>query len=206
MSSRRERKDRMNYQSILKCGVVPVLALAVVGNSAQALEINSDESRVSLVSTKILADGTNSVSEVFMFNSVSGSVASDGAATVTIDLGTVETGIDIRNQRMGEFFFEVAQFPDATITAQIPDSALEIGSHTMDLEVGVSMHGSQMDYTVPVVISSDADNVIVVASQPVLVDATSFELNGGLQKLGELAGLLHIPKTVPVSFNLAFSR
>ena len=46
----------------------------------------------------------------------------------------------------------------------------------------------------------------VVATEPVLVDAASFELKGGLAKLGELAGLLHIPSTVPVSFTLSFTR
>lgn len=175
-------------------------------NNAAALEVDSDESSVNLVSTKILADGTSSVAELFSFNSLAGNVTDDGTATVSIDLGVVHTGIDIRNERMSEFLFETAQYPEATITAQVPESAMNNGSRLIDLDVDVDMHGSQMSYTVPVVITSDESKVMVVASQPILVDAASFDLQGGLGKLGELAGLLHIPATVPVTFTLAFNR
>lgn len=196
----------MNGKTTLGVAMAGVLFWTFGSNAAVALEVDSEQSRISLVSTKILADGTSSVSEVFSFTSLAGSVADDGAATVVIDLGAVETGIDIRNQRMSEFFFEVSEYPEATITAQIPDSALNEGNQLMDLQVFVDMHGSQMEYLVPVVVTTDSENIMVVATEPVLVDATSFELKGGLEKLGELAGLLHIPTTVPVSFNLSFTR
>jgi len=68
------------------------------------------------------------------------------------------------------------------------------------------MRGKQMMYTVPVVVTSDKAQVLVAASKPLLVDANSFGLQGGLGKLGELAGLMHIPSTVPVMFNLVFER
>lgn len=196
----------MKLNTVLIPAIASILTLAVGSHSAMALEVDSSQSRVSLVSTKILADGTSSVSEVFSFTSLAGSVGDNGSATVTIDLGAVETGIDIRNQRMSEFFFEVSEYPDATITAQIPETALEEGSQKMDLQVAVDMHGSQAEYLVPVVITSNSESILVVATEPVLVDAASFELKGGLDKLGELAGLLHIPTTVPVSFNLLFVR
>ena len=175
-------------------------------NSAAALEVDSDVSSVNLVSTKVLADGTASVSELFSFNSLAGSVTEDGSATVSIDLGVVQTGIDIRNERMRDYLFETSQYPEATITAQVPESVMGNGSHLIDLDVDVDMHGSQMSYTVPVMVISDERKIMVVASQPLLVDAASFDLQGGLGKLGELAGLLHIPTTVPVTFNLAFNR
>jgi len=187
-----------------------LLAIAIsagVGiKSAAALEVDSDASSVNLVSTKILADGTSSVSELFSFNSLAGSVADDGSATVSVDLGVVQTGIDIRNERMSEHLFETAKYPEATITAQVPESAMSNGISLIDLDVEVDMHGSQVSYTVPVIVTSDDSKIMVVASQPVLVDAASFQLEGGLGKLGELAGLLHIPATVPVTFTLAFNR
>jgi len=76
----------------------------------------------------------------------------------------------------------------------------------IDLDITVDMRGKQMMYTVPVVVTSDDARVLVVTSKPLLVDANSFDLLGGIGKLGELAGLLHIPSTVPVMFNLAFKR
>ena len=68
------------------------------------------------------------------------------------------------------------------------------------------MHGSEANYTVPVVITATNNNITVVAVEPVLVNATQFELDAGLGKLTELAGLFHIPTTVPVSFSLSFNR
>ena len=186
----------------------PVLALALIGSSfnALALEVDSSQSKVNVVSTKVLADGTASVAEIFTFDSLEGSVGEDGTASVTIDLAAIKTGIDIRNERMGEYLFETDRYPEATITAQIPDAALSTGSQTLDLELNVDMHGKQMMYTVPVMVASDESSVMVTSEEPLLVDAASFDLQGGLGKLGELAGLLHIPATVPVTFSLTFNR
>jgi len=174
--------------------------------SASALELNSDNSRVSLVSTKAVGDGKSTVAEVFSFPTLTGNVADDGTASVVIDLSSIQTGIDIRNERMSEFFFEVANHPEAVISAQVSESALKAGTQQMDLQVTVAMHGSEAEYTVPVVVTATDKNVTVVAVEPVLVAASSFELESGLGKLTELAGLFHIPTTVPVSFSLSFDR
>ncbi|MGQ7846454.1 YceI family protein [Granulosicoccus sp. 3-233] len=188
--------------------IAPALAIALIGSAtdALALDIDSGNSKVNVVSTKVLADGTSSVAEIFTFNSLEGSVDDSGEATVTIDLGAIETGIDIRNERMGEYLFETDRYPTATITAQVPETALAPGQQTLDLEIGLDMHGKQATYTLPVLVASDAAQVTVTAEQPLLLDVTAFDLQGGLGKLGELAGLLHIPATVPVTFSLTFNR
>jgi len=196
----------MNRNITLSAAMATAIICGVASTSSVALELDSENSRVSLVSTKVLADGKASVLEVFSFSSLSGSVADDGAASVVIDLETVDTGIGIRDQRMGEFFFKVAKYPAATITTQIPESVLEEGSQVMELPVSVNMHGNDVEYMVPVIVTSSTENIMAVAVEPVLVDATAFKLEGGLGKLGELAGLLHIPTTVPVSFSLSFNR
>ncbi len=192
----------------LAAALAPTLALVLLSgaSSAFALDIDSSNSKVNVVSTKVLADGTSSVAEIFTFSSLAGSVDDNGEASITIDLGAIETGIDIRDERMGEYLFETDRYPDATITAQIPDSALATGSRTIQLELNVDMHGKQMMYTAPVMVSSDATTVMVTTEEPLLVDAASFDLQGGIGKLGELAGLLHIPTTVPVTFSLTFTR
>ncbi len=202
----------MKIRNITAPALAPALAASFAlvllsgASSAFALDIDSSNSKVNVVSTKVLADGTSSVAEIFTFSSLAGSVGDNGEASVTIDLGAIETGIDIRDERMGEYLFETDRYPNATITAQIPDSALANGSRTIDLELNVDMHGKQMMYTVPVMVSSDATTVMVTAEEPLLVDAASFDLQGGLGKLGELAGLLHIPTSVPVTFSLTFTR
>ena len=46
-------------------------------------------------------------------------LGADGAARVEIDLASVNTGVEIRDERMREIFFQVADFPSATVTAQL---------------------------------------------------------------------------------------
>ncbi len=185
-----------------------ILALALISSatSAFALELDSSQSRVNLVSTKVLADGSSSAAEIFTFDSLAGSVGDDGSAMVTIDLGAIQTGIDIRNERMAEYLFETANYPEVTITSMIDDSTVTAGVRTIDLDIDVDMHGKQMSYTVPVLVTADDSSVMVISEEPLLIDASSFDLQGGLGKLSELAGLLHIPTTVPVTFSLAFTR
>lgn len=191
----------------LRTLISPVLALALIGTTnAFALELDSSQSTVKLVSTKVLADGASSAAEIFTFDSLTGNVGDDGAATVMIDLGAVQTGIDIRNERMAEYLFETADYPEAIISATIDDAIVTAGVHKVDLDIDVDLHGSKMSYTVPVVVSADDSSVTVISEEPLLLDAASFDLQGGLGKLSELAGLLHIPATVPVTFSLSFTR
>lgn len=186
----------------------PILALVLISSatSALALELDSSHSRVNLVSTKVLADGSSSAAEVFTFDSLAGSVGNDGSATITIDLGAIQTGIEIRNERMAEYLFETSDYPEVTINSRIDDSVIMAGFRTIDLDIDVDMHGKQISYSVPVLVTADDSSVMVISEEPLLIDASSFDLQGGLGKLSELAGLLHIPTTVPVTFSLTFTR
>lgn len=194
----------MSIRTILP--ITSTLALLAVSTAASALKVDSDHSRVSLISTKVLADGASSVTELFTFDSLAGSVDENGMATITIDLGSVETGIEIRNERMGELLFETDTYPEATVTAQLDDAGFNAGSCMLELDLTLDLHGEQSTYTVPALVSADEQSVMVVSQQPVLLDASDYELQGGIGKLAELAGLLHIPTTVPVSFSLTFER
>ena len=58
----------------------------------------------------------------------------------------------------------------------------------------------------PVVVDATADALVVTAVEPVLLDAAAFDLVGSIAELADLAELVHIPTTVPVSFSLEFDR
>jgi hypothetical protein len=58
------------------------------------------------------------VGEVHHFQKVSGTVSDAGAVTITIDLGSVETNIDIRNERMIEHVFKAVN-PTATLSGEV---------------------------------------------------------------------------------------
>ncbi|KPP94791.1 YceI family protein [Erythrobacter sp. HL-111] len=190
------------------------LALAACGTQAEeAPPANTGEwrivpeaSRLTYVSVK-----SGEVLETNRFTGLAGSVSENGTATVTIDLSTLETGVDIRNQRMRDLFFEIADHPTATVTAEIDPAAfadLAIGetrvqplAATLDLKGVEGQIDTQVDVT-----RTAPDRVTAVSSEPVLVYADAFGLGEGIEQLRELADLPSITPAVPVTFALAFER
>jgi len=184
-----------------------LLSAVLAANAAIAdLTLDSERSSVSLITFKVLAEAAASVGERHSFSNLKGSVGSDGAATVSVPLDTIETGIPIRNERLAQFVFETEKYPNATITADVPDAVMAVGTHSVDLNVTLTFHGKEQMLTVPVLVVSADSEVVVSATQPVMLDATAYDLGAGIGKLAELAKLLHIPTTVPVSFTLVFDK
>ncbi|WP_108259492.1 YceI family protein [Mangrovicoccus ximenensis] len=181
-------------------------ALLVLPCAALAWDLDPDGSAVSYVSMK-----NGSIAEANSFSSLSGSVSDAGAVTVDINLASVETGIDIRNQRVRDLLFKVDVFPKATVTAQVDlDALAEIApgaSAKMELPLTLSVNDTGSDYASTVLVTRAGEDRVVVASlAPVIVDAEELDFPEGLAKLRELAGLDSIQPVVPVSFVLSFAR
>lgn len=150
------------------------------------------------------------VAEANRFDRLTGSVAPDGTASVVIDLASVETGVDIRNERMREMFFDVAANPTATITARLDPQAfagLAVGQAlTRPLKASVSIKGVTADIETEVLVTRVADGrVTVVPTAPVIISTDMFDLTDELGELRAVAQLPSITPAVPVSFILAFT-
>lgn len=194
--------SRRQAPCLLAAGMTVLLA----GPVSADMTLDAERSSISMISVKVPAGGDSSVSERLGFSEVSGQVDNDGQATVSIPLDSINTGIDIRDERMREHLFETGEWPEATITASVPQSALSEGSHRIDLDTTLSLHGKEQQLSIPALVDVDSDTVVVNSMEPVLLDAADYELGGGIDKLTELAGLMLIPTTVPVSFTLTFTR
>ncbi|MEO0642595.1 MAG: YceI family protein [Pseudomonadota bacterium] len=171
-----------------------------------AWSVDSDASSLSYVSVK-----SGEIAEANRFSGFSGSVTPEGTARVEIDLATIETKVDIRNERMREIFFEVAEFPKATVTAQIDPAAfdtLSVGeSMVQPLKATLTVKGVEAPVETQVSVTrTNEDGVLVTSVEPVIVYADALELTQALATLQELAGLPSITPAVPVSFSIAFKR
>lgn len=149
--------------------------------------------------------------EANTFETLSGSVSADGAATVEIDLASVSTGVDTRDERMRDILFEVVDNPSAIVTAQIDPAAfatLGVGENTTQLIDGtLELRGIEAPFEAEVTVTrTGADRVLVVSDKPVIVEASRYELGDGLAQLQELASLPSITPAIPVTFSLAFER
>jgi len=145
------------------------------------------------------------------FKHVAGSLTDAGAFSLSIDLTSVDTGVEIRDQRLQSVLFEVAQFPTLTIDAVVNPkllAGLKVGDTlTTQVEATIMLHGQKQQKSFDVLVAKLSDKKMVVSSlAPVIVQANEFGLVAGVEKLKELAGLPSISLAVPVSFVLTLAQ
>lgn len=167
-------------------------------------QLVADQSNVGFVSVK-----AGNVGESHSFKKLSGSVQPDGTVGVAIDLASVDTGIDVRNQRMRGMLFEVASFPDAKLTAKIDPAAIKAlkpgERKIMSVPVTLDLHGTTNSIEAPLTITRLAgDSVLVETVKPLIIDASAVGLEAGLGKLQDIAKLPAISTAVPVTASLVF--
>ena len=181
------------------------LSLLMAAASAQPdWTLVNESSQLNFVSTK-----ASHIAETHTFTELSGQITDDGAAKLVIDLTSVDTGIDIRDQRMQSMLFDVVSFPDARIETRLDLPALETltAPTTLVIEAELSLAGQ----TTPVqgqvlVVPVDRSRVSITTVAPIIVRAPSLGLESGIEALREIAGLPSIGYSVPVTFSLIFTR
>lgn len=182
--------------------LIAILAAVPAG----AWTLDSNASTISYVSIK-----NADTAEPNLLPQLSGGVGEDGTARIEIDLASVETYIDIRNERMKEHLFKVADYPVAALEAALDMAALEKlksgATAESEFDVTVSANGEVVDYPVLATVTRVGDDrVMVVSREPVILYADEFGWDTGLNALREIAGLDSIQLAVPVNFTLVFDR
>jgi len=167
-------------------------------------ELDGERSTVQFMSVK-----NASVAELHHFRAITGGISDTGAAQIVLDLDSVETLVPIRNQRMRELLFETVRFPAAMLRAEVPTSltGLAVGeARDTSIEVEVDLHGATKSYIAEVLVTRLNDGGLqVVISEPIVIKAADFGLDGGIDILREVAGLKSISTAVPVSGQLVFT-
>jgi polyisoprenoid-binding protein YceI len=183
------------------------LGFLLVSSAASATQwqINNNESQINFISTK-----KTNIAEVHQFDKIAGSLADNGEFSVAIDLASVDTGVEIRDSRMKEFLFNIADFPKAVISAKLPPNEiaqLEVGqTKPLSVDGMLELHGQKQEMTFEVLVTKvTANELLVVSAHPVILNADNYKLAKGIEKLRELASLPSISHAVPVSFYLTLN-
>ena len=166
--------------------------------------LDNDSSRISFVSTK-----AGAAAEVHRFGALDGRVDDDGNVTVSIDLDSVDTAIQIRDERMREMLFETGQYPTATLATKVDletVNALESGaSADMTIEGQLMLHGATVSLTIEMAVARLSESrVMAVSQKPLIVNASQVGLLEGIERLRAVAALPTISPAVPVTFVLMF--
>ena len=191
-------------RSMLFVTAVAVLAAVPFTGAVADWVLDAKDSALHFVSIK-----KGAVGEVHTFRKLEGAVSDLGAAVVQIRLDSVDTGVEIRDERMRKMLFRTEKHPLATATAKMDAAmlkALKPGERRLiPLKFSLKLHGAVHAYEVPVIVTGLTGGAIAVDSrQPVIVNAADFGLEQGVEALRKVVELPSIAKAVPVTFDLVF--
>jgi len=151
----------------------------------------------------------SAIAELNTFKGLSGSITDAGAASLTIDLASVDTNIEIRDERMRDHVFETGKFATASVRLLVDATALKVlpvggvsrGSYTATL----GLHGIEQELTAELQVLKLADSSLQIQTlRPLFVNAAAFGMAPGVEQLREIAGLPSINPTAIVNFTLVY--
>jgi polyisoprenoid-binding protein YceI len=197
----------LSFTAIASLGLIACTTGPTANSSAQNWAIDSNQSTLNFVTTKAGQQGVAGISETQSFKRYSGGIDQNGKIMLNIDLASVDTGVEIRDERMRTMLWNVKATPQATFTAQLPADALKsvgsTGVQNIELNGQLQMGGQTKPVIANVRVSKLAnDQLLVVTRNPILINANDYGLRPGVEALREVMGLNFLAGSAPVSFTL----
>lgn len=189
-----------------------LLATLLVSAFAQAdnAEWASADNQISFLSIKVNQQ-KNSITEQSVFTSSEARLGKEGDFILDIDLNSVKTNIDLRDQRLKDWVFETAQFGKATVSGKVDADAvnkLAVGE-TLKLAqpLVLDIHGKKINLQADLSVQRVAEDKIMVSTlTPVILDTKEMDMGKGVAQMVEVMALSSIVEQVPVSFSGEFIR
>lgn len=197
----------MNKIKITISALLIFLANIVFSNAALAdWKMDTKNSNISYGTIK-----NDAIGESNYFKTINGNITDAGAINVEIDLASVDTQLELRDERMRDIVFKVVDNPKAKLTGNIdlkPFESLKNGENSViETSVTLELVGEVIEIDTTLVVVRLGENKVLVIPQNVLfIDADDFELADAIETLRELAGLDTIATVAPMSFYLTFTR
>lgn len=173
---------------------------------AAGWSLNGEQSKIAFGSIK-----SDTIGESHHFGSLTGSVTEAGEAKIDIDVTSIETWIDIRNERMLKHVFDAIQFPKATISTSIDMDAVKTlapgQSTTLDTTAILTLLDREIEVDAELfVIALPDSKVMVMTDEMLMLSTEDLGIDGGVDELLELAKLPSITRSTPVTLRLMFSK
>lgn len=195
-------KIKFMLGALLMCATTTVFSSAALADWT----LDAANSNISYGTVK-----NDAIGESNTFKNISGTISDNGHIDIDIDLASIDTLIEIRDGRMRDIVFKVAENASAKLYGDMDLQAhdtQEIGtSRVIEAEIGLDLVGEAIEYDVMLVVTRLAENKVLISPHGVLfIDADDFELAGAIETLREIAGLDTIATVVPMSFYLTFTK
>lgn len=193
-------------KTLLKAAIASAfLAGPVFAGGHAPWESVNDKSLISFGSIK-----KDVVGEVHTFGETSGAVDNEGNVTISINLGSVETNIDIRNERMIKHVFKALDAKaELSGTVDMDDvNGLAVGATTETYFEGqITFAGVSSDVEADLFVARlSEDRVLVTTSNMIMLSTADLGVDEGIDKLKELASLSGITRVTPVTVRMVFEK
>lgn len=176
------------------------LSFALLSGTAMAdWVLDNTQSALYFVSIK-----SDHMAEIHTFKTLSGVITKAGQGSLNIDLASVSTNIDIRDQRMREQLFDTQKFATASVSVDLSKTGVKPGIQTVN--VTLDLHGVKKEIPATVTLTEVGNTVQVSTVAPIVLNAADFDLAAGITALREIAELPSISNAVPVTFFLSFVK
>ena len=190
--------------------IMVLVFLPNLSSMAQAEWIlNSELSHLTYASTK--RTQTAFTGEVNHFEKLTGSVEEDGKAEIIIHMNSVETNSKSRNRRTQKHVFKTFDFPVATVTANLDMSEfadMQVGElRRAEILATLTLTGIEEDIYIVLDVARPKEGRVTAVNQGmIIINADSYNMAEGLDKLTRLAKIRSINPLFPVTFHLVFDQ
>jgi polyisoprenoid-binding protein YceI len=206
----RSSNRRIGLRTAL-AAVASVALLAACAGSPQmsasrAWGIDTQASSLTFVTTKAGAAGVGGITETARFKRYEGGMDAGGKISLSIDLASVDSGIEIRDERLRTMLWNVKATPIANFTAQLPAAALQTlgtSGQTVEVEGQLSMAGQTKPVAASLSVTQLGQGKLLVSTRaPIVVNANDFGLKDGVEALRAAVGLNFLASSAPVQVSL----
>lgn len=180
-------------------------------NSSADWAVDNSLSSLYFLSVKAAKPGAVGITETLHFDLINGQLTKDGTINLELPLSKINTGIDIRNERMQNILFKAEHFPQIDFKGKIeiePIKNLSDGQF-VDLPFTGTLRISGQSKTIEATVrlqSLDKNRIRASTLAPVIINTDDFALTEGVDALREIAGLSSIATTIPVTFDFVLNE
>lgn len=165
-----------------------------------------EHSAVYAVSTK-----AQDIAEVHQFSIAKAKLTPQGQFSLVIELASVVSGVEHRNQLLQDVLFEVAKYPQAKLTAAVTEQWLVdlplAQVMLLSLPAELQLHGVRQALQLELnVVKLSNEQIWVTNAKPVMLNLNTFGFAKGLHKLAQLSSLESIGAMTPISFSLLLEK
>lgn len=189
----------------------PATAASAMATPVSNMPANWEAPQTSLTFLSSKINQQLSVTEQSQFTSSHAMLDKQGNFKMMVDLNSVQTNIEIRDQRIKIGCFKPRNLLWLKITGKVDMNVI----HQLQLGESVSfkqplmlhIHGKELPIEAHLSAQrTQADKIMVSTLSPVVLDTKAMGMSQGVMQLVEVMGLKTIVEQIPVSFHAEFMR